>query len=44
MHRDGGQIDRPYKELKGFENLGEVNGSILLLKEKEEKENSQRMI
>jgi len=33
-----------YLELKGFENLGEVNGSILLLKEKEEKENSQRMI
>ena len=33
-----------YLELKGFENLGEVNGNILLLKEKEEKENSQRMI
>ena len=31
-------------ELKGFENLGEENGKILLLKEKEEKENSQRMI
>ena len=33
-----------YLELKGFENLGEVEGNILLLKEKEEKENSQRMI
>lgn len=33
-----------YLELKGFENLGEIEGSILLLKEKEEKENSQRMI
>lgn len=33
-----------YLELKGYENLGEENGSILLLKEKEEKENSQRMI
>ena len=33
-----------YLELKGFENLGEVNGKTLLLKEKEEKENSQRMI
>lgn len=33
-----------YLELKGFENLGEVEGNILLLKEKREKENSQRMI
>ncbi len=33
-----------YLELKGYENLGEVDGSIVLLKEKEEKENSQRMI
>ena len=33
-----------YLELKGFENLGEVSGNILLLKEKEEKENSQRKI
>lgn len=33
-----------YLELKGFENLGDDNGGILLLKEKEEKENSQRMI
>jgi len=33
-----------YLELKGFENLGEIEGNILLLKEKEEKENSQRMI
>ena len=33
-----------YLELKGYENLGEVSGKILLLKEKEEKENSQRMI
>ena len=33
-----------YLELKGFENIGENNGDILLLKEKEEKENSQRMI
>lgn len=33
-----------YLELKGFENLGEDNGNVLLLKEKEEKENSQRMI
>ena len=39
---DNGMIN--YLELKGFENLGEVNGSILLLKEKDEKENSQRMI
>ena len=33
-----------YLELKGFENLGEENGIILFLKEREEKENSQRMI
>lgn len=33
-----------YLELKGYENLGEVESSIILLKEKEEKENSQRMI
>lgn len=33
-----------YLELKGYENLGEVDSSIILLKEKEEKENSQRMI
>lgn len=33
-----------YLELKGFENLGEVGGNILLLKEKYEKENSRRMI
>lgn len=33
-----------YLELKGFENLGEVEGNIVLLKEKYEKENSQRMI
>lgn len=33
-----------YFELKGFERLGEEDGSILFLKEKEEKENSQRMI
>ena len=33
-----------YLELKGFENLGEESGSIILLKESEEKENSQRMI
>ena len=33
-----------YLELKGFENLGEDKGNIILLKEKEEKENSQRMI
>lgn len=31
-------------ELSGFENIGEVEGKILLLKDKEEKENSQRMI
>ena len=33
-----------YLESKGYENLGEVGKDILLLKEKEEKENSQRMI
>ena len=33
-----------YLELKGFENLGEVEGNIVLLKENYEKENSQRMI
>lgn len=33
-----------YLELKGFENLGEESGNIILLKEREEKENSQRMI
>ncbi len=33
-----------YLELRGYENIGEVNGNILLLKEKEVKEDSQRMI
>lgn len=33
-----------YLELKGFENLGEDNGSIILLKERETKEEVQRMI
>ena len=33
-----------YLELRGYENLGEVEGNILFLKEKLEKENSQRMI
>ena len=33
-----------YLELRGFENLGEESGNIILLKEREEKENSQRMI
>ena len=33
-----------YLELKGFDNLGEESGNIILLKEREEKENSQRMI
>lgn len=33
-----------YLELSGYENLGEVDGNILLLKENQGKENSQRMI
>lgn len=33
-----------YLELREYENIGEVEGNILLLKEKKEKENSQRMV
>lgn len=33
-----------YLTLKGLECLGEVNGKIMYLKDREEKENSQRMI
>lgn len=33
-----------YLELRGYENLGEIDGNIILLKEEPEKENSQRMI
>lgn len=33
-----------YLGLREYENIGEVEGNILLLKEKKEKENSQRMV